>query len=234
MIIGASSGIGRELALLLAAENYLVGITGRRKELLGELQQQDPVKFRTAAFDVIDTDRLIPNLELLLEKLGGLDLLVISAGTGDLNDALDFDIEKRTIDTNVTAFTAIAGWAYRYFENQGYGHLAAISSIAGLRGGRAAPAYNASKAYQVNYLEGLRQKAKNKKLTLSITDIRPGFVATAMAKGEGLFWVAPANKVARQIRHAIHNRKRKVYVTRRWGILAGLVKILPGWLYEKM
>ena len=71
--------------------------------------------------------------------------------------------------------------------DHGGGHLVVITSVGGLRGGGAAPAYNASKAYQINYAEGLRQRVAKSGLPVTITDIRPGLVDTAMAKGEGLF-----------------------------------------------
>lgn len=73
----------------------------------------------------------------------------------------------------------------------------------GCCGGGAAPAYNASKAYQINYAEGLRQRAAKSGLPLPVTDIRPGFVATEMAKGEGLFWVMPVDRVVEGIVRAI-------------------------------
>jgi short-subunit dehydrogenase len=60
--------------------------------------------------------------------------------------------------------------------------------VAGIRGSRQAPSYNATKSYQINYLEGLRQKSRK---SIFVTDIRPGLVDTDMAKGEGLFWVMP-------------------------------------------
>ena len=122
--------------------------------------------------------------------MNGLDLLVLSSGIGELNMDLDFLIEKQTIGTNVVGFTCICDWAFTYFAQQQSGHLTAITSVAGLRGSRYAPAYNATKAYQINYLEALRQKAASLQKNLFITDIRPGFVDTAMAKGEGLFPVA--------------------------------------------
>ena len=93
------------------------------------------------------------------------------------------------------------------FERQDMGHFVAISSIAGIRGSKIAPAYNASKAYQINYLEGLRQKAKRINKPVFVTDIRPGFVDTNMAKGEGLFWVASKERAAKQIFEIIKKRK---------------------------
>ena len=194
IIIGASSGIGKGLAKLLVENDYKVGITGRRTELLNELKQIKPNSFFVKTFDATDTKTSIEKLEELISELGGLDLLILSSGTGELNENLDFEIERKIIDLNVTGFTNIVDRAYRYFEKQGFGHLVAISSIAGIRGSRQAPAYNATKAYQINYLEGLRQKSIKTKKPIYVTDIRPGLVDTKMAKGEGLFWVMPVKK----------------------------------------
>lgn len=186
------------------------------------------------AIDVTDTTLSILELKELVAELGGLDLLIISSGTGESNDNLDFEPEKRTIDTNVTGFTAIADWAFNYFRNQGYGHLVAISSIAGIRGSRQSPSYGATKAYQHNYLQAVRQKAGKLKLPITITDIRPGFVKTDMAKGDGLFWVASVEKAARQMFNALLRKKRVVYVTKRWALVAWMLRRTPNFMYNKM
>lgn len=198
IIIGATSGIGKELAKLLADNNYKVGLTGRRTELLNELKNDNPNSYFIKSFDVTDTKITVKKLDELTTELGGLDLLIISSGTGDINENLDFEIKNRTIQTNVIGFTCVADWTFNYFENQKFGHLVAISSIGGLRGSRQSPAYNATKAYQINYVEGLRQKATKLKDPIFITDIRPGLVGTEMAKGEGLFWVMPVEKTVRK------------------------------------
>jgi short-subunit dehydrogenase len=234
IIIGATSGIGNGLAKLYAENNYKVGITGRRIELLEELKQENPNSILIKTFDITDTRKTIEKLEELTTELGGLDLLVISSGTGEINEKLDFVIEKQTIDTNVIGFTCICDWAFKYFEKQKSGHLVAISSIGGLRGSRQAPAYNATKAFQMNYLEGLRQKATKLKNPIFITDIRPGLVDTEMAKGEGLFWVMPVKKTTRQIFNAIKKKKKVAYVTKRWQIIAALLKRIPGPIYNRM
>jgi len=234
IIIGATSGIGKELAKKLADENYVVGITGRRTELLDELKNEKPNSFYTKTFDITDTNKIVENLEYLTTQLGGLDLLIISSGIGEINESLDFEIEKRTIDTNVLGFTCVTDWTFNYFENQKSGHLVAISSIGGLRGSRQAPAYNATKAYQINYLEGLRQKATKLKEPIFVTDIRPGLVDTKMAKGEGLFWVMPVEKTVRQIFKAIISKKKVAYVTKRWRLIAIILKRIPNTIYDKM
>jgi short-subunit dehydrogenase len=234
IIIGATSGIGKGLAKILADNNYKVGITGRRTELLEDVKSQNPNAYFTRTFDITDTKIIVANLNTLATELGGLDLLIISSGTGDLNEKLDFEIEKRTIETNVTGFTCIANWAFNYFENQKSGHLVAISSVGGLRGSRIAPAYNATKSYQINYLEGLRQKASKLKQQIFVTDVRPGFVDTDMAKGEGQFWVATVEKATRQIFEAIKQKKKIAYVTKRWRLIASILIRVPRPIYDRM
>lgn len=234
IIIGATSGIGKALAKTLINDNYKVGITGRRTELLNELKAENTEKYYIQTLDVADTERAIEAIEKLVEELGGLDLLIISSGTGDINKTLDFQIEKRTIDVNVTGFTSIADWTFNFFKKQKYGHLVVISSVAGLRGEWQAPSYNATKAYQINYAEALRKKAKKVKSQIFVTDIRPGFVNTDMAKGEGLFWVANVDKAVKQIYSAIRQKKRVAYITKRWCFVAMILKRLPNFIYDKM
>lgn len=234
IVIGATSGIGRALAERLAAEGYRVGVTGRREALLEELAATRPDSFCYAAADIMDPAAACAALERLAGELSGLDLCVVSAGTGDLNPGLDYALEEPAIRTNVVGWTAAVDWAYGRFEGQGGGHLVVITSVGGLRGGGAAPAYNASKAYQINYAEGLRQRAAKSRLPLYVTDVRPGFVDTAMAKGDGLFWVMPVEKAVRQIVRAVRRRRRVAVVTRRWRIAAWLLRHMPDGIYLKM
>jgi short-subunit dehydrogenase len=234
IIVGATSGIGKELAKILAYNGYTVGITGRRLDLLEQLKSKNPDKFTIKSFDISIPFENKNHLDSLVNELKGLDMLVISSGTGNSNAELDFKIEKETIDTNVSGVTEIADWAFNFFRNQGFGHLAVISSIAGLRGGRFAPAYGASKAFQINYFEGLRQKAKKLKLPITITDIRPGFVDTAMAKSENKFWVSTPQKAAMQVFSALKRKKKIAYITKRWILIAFIIKRLPKWIHERI
>jgi len=204
------------------------------QELLNEIKKENPNAYAVKSLDVTDTKNTIEKLEELVTEVGGMDLLILSSGTGDLNEHLDFETEKRTIDTNVIGFTCVADWAFNYFENQKFGHLVGISSVGGLRGSRQSPAYNATKAYQINYLESLRQKATKLKMPIFVTDIRPGLVDTAMAKGEGLFWVMPLHKATNQIFRAIIRKRKVAYVTKRWRIIALISRHLPMFIYDKI
>lgn len=234
IIIGASSGIGKELAKILSEDGYSLGLAARRVELLKALQGELKTDSMIKPIDLAQPGEAIKELNELIQTMGNVDLLIISSGTGHLNPELDWDKEKATLDVNVTGFAAAANVALKYFLEQGRGHLVGISSIAALRGSRHAPAYNASKAFVSNYLEGLRSKVRKAKADIAITDIQPGLVDTAMAQGEGLFWVAPPEKAARQIYQKIKRRKTHAYITKRWGIIAVIMKYMPGWIYEKL
>lgn len=230
VIIGATSGIGRELARVMAGAGYSVGIAGRRVDLLLELQKEFPGKINVKRVDVAQPEAMAL-LKELISEMGGTDVVVISSGTGFINKDLEWAKEKATIDVNVSGFAAMANVAFEYFRGAGQGQLVGISSIAAIRGGADAPAYNASKAFVSNYLEGLRQKAARLKLPVTVTEIQPGFVATAMAQGEGLFWVATPAKAARQIFEAIEKKKSHAYITKRWQVIGLLLKLLPDRLY---
>ena len=227
IIIGATSGIGKSLAELLLREGYEVGVTGRREELFQSIKTQETCRIFFKKMDVQDLSTLEPICNELVSQMGGLDLLIISAGIGEENKNLIFDIENSVIKTNIQGFTCMADWGLRYFKQQGYGHLVNISSIAGIRGNGIAPSYNATKAYQINYLEGLRINVKDYGSSITITDVRPGFVDTPMAKGEGLFWVASVQKAAEEIFEAIKQKRKVVYITKRWRLIALFLKVIP-------
>jgi short-subunit dehydrogenase len=233
IIVGATSGIGRKMAELYAANGNMVGITGRRKELLDEIENMFPGKIRTECFDVTGSQN-ISSLTSLIQKIGGLDILIYSSGIGEPAKELDWQLDKLTTDINVNGFIEIANWGFNYFIKQGYGHMAVISSIAANRGNSWAPAYSASKSFQSNYFEALAIKAYRMKKDIGITCIEPGFVATKMAKGNKQFWVVPLEKAARQMITAIEKKKRKVYVSERWWLIAKLMRLLPFWIYKKI
>ncbi|HRF22648.1 MAG TPA: SDR family NAD(P)-dependent oxidoreductase [Chitinophagaceae bacterium] len=234
IIVGASSGIGEAMALQYAAIGHKVGITGRRTALLQNIKTQFPSLIEYECFDVTG-DENIQKLEMLISKLGGLDLIVISAGWGRPSETLNWDIDKKITTTNVNGFIEIANWSFNYFVKQGHGKIAAISSVAANRGSSYSPAYAASKAFESIYCEGLSIKARKLKKEIYITCIEPGFVNTDMAHGgDKMFWIAPVEKASRQIIKAIEKKKRKVYITKRWWLIAKLMRLLPYWIYRKL
>jgi len=230
IVVGATSGIGKELVYALHQNNYIVGAAGRRSNLLEIIKTELQSDIHIKAIDVTNTNAQ-KALRSLIHEMEPVDLIIISSGTGDLNNS--WDTEKHTIETNILGFTSMSNVAFQYFSDKGSGHLVGISSIGAIRGG-AVPAYNASKAYVSNYLQGLRLVAAKQSHEITITEIQPGFVDTQMAKGSGLFWVASPSKAAIQIYSAILRKRKHAYVTKRWRIIAYLLKILPDWIYHKL
>lgn len=234
IIIGGTSGIGKSLLQIYAAPGNKVAIVGRRKAMLKELEERYSPNVITFAADIMQQNQIASAVRYFLAQMSTVDLVVVCAGTGELNPLLDFAIECPTLHTNVLGWTYVIDTFYNILRQQGFGHLVAITSAGGLRGEPQAPAYSASKAYQINYMEALRKKAYKDGNNVNITDIRPGLVATRMAKGENLLWVMPVEKVANQIAKAIRRKRSKVYVTKRWHILAIINKLLPYSLYKRV
>lgn len=233
IIIGGTSGIGKAVADELLANNYKVTITGIHNEVIEEIQDLNNNNLKATFLDCKKKDATVA-LKLLIKQLGGLDLLVFSAGIGNLNKDLGYEVENEANLLNVLGFTEVSDWCYRYFLNQGHGHYVAISSLSGIFGSRVAPAYHAAKAYQISYLEGLRQKANKSGKAIYITDVRPGFVDTAITEGKKTFWSATCVKASSQIFSLIRRKKSVGYVSKRWLFIACFIKILPRWLRNRM
>jgi len=187
------------------------------------------------SFDVQDLGQVEHHFNAVITELKTIDLIIHCAGIGYENPELEWQLEFDTIATNVISATKIYGLSFRLFKQQGFGHLVGISSIASLRGNRHAPAYFASKAFQVNYLESLYFKTKEVKSgRVFVTDIRPGYIDTRMALGDDIFWMASLRKASTQIYSAIKRRKRKVYISKRWLLIALVLKFVPSWIIKKI
>lgn len=234
IIIGATTGIGKALAELYISQGHEVTITGRRISLLEELQSTYPnQKIHISTIDVADIENARKTMQHLVEKNGGIDKVIINAGVGF--GKASFEEEIKTIDINVRGFVAIARWSYDYFKSKGGGHIIGISSLAALRSSPYAPEYHASKAFVSSYMQGLRLRSVKNRHQITVTDIRPGFVDTPMTKqNKGMFWVATPEKAAKQIADAIESKKNVAYITKRYFLLAILMKLFPEWLLAKI
>lgn len=231
IIIGASSGLGFEVAKLLLDDGWQLGVAARRLSLLEQLKMQCPDRIETARIDVVQADAEAGMLKLI-ERLGGVDLFFYSSGIGRQNEALQPETELSTVCTNALGFTRMVGAAYRYMAEHGGGHIAAISSIAGTKGLGVAPSYSATKAFQNIYLQALRQQANMRRLDIAITDIRPGFVATALLGDNPRYPILMDVKhVARLIVKAVKKRKRVCVIDWRWRIITALWSLVPNRLW---
>ena len=222
------------MAIDLANNGYSLGLVARRTELLASIADSLPTSVLTRTVDVTNGEKAEQILSALIEEMGDVDLVVLSSGVGFSNPNLDWDKEAETIEVNVTGFARMVNVVVHHFSTKRKGHLVGISSISGVRGNGAAPAYGASKSFETNYLQAIRHRFAKSKVPVYVTTVQPGFVNTAMAKGEGLFWVAPVEIASRQILEAIRKRKSNVYVTKRWRLVAWLLKVLPDSIYHKL
>jgi short-subunit dehydrogenase len=206
----------------------------RRTDLLAHLRAElaGPCVIKTV--DVSQPALAMPLLRELIEELGDVELFIVCAGTGFDNTALEWEPEREMIAVNVLGFAGLVNVAVAHLETRRSGHLVGISSLAALRGNGVAPAYAASKAFVSNYLQGVRYRFNKMKLPIVVTDVQPGFVDTRMAKADRPFWVASPQTAARQVAAAIRRRKQRVYVTRRWRLIAWLLRILPDAVYSKL
>ena len=233
IIIGATSGIGREVAKLYIAQGWQVGVAGRRAEELESLRKEAPEQVSSEVLDVTLEDAPC-RLQSLIDKVGGMDIFLLSSGIGKQNPTLTPDIELKTAATNVEGFIRLTTAAYHYFEKQGYGHIAAISSIAGVKGLGIAPAYSATKRFQNTYLDALDQLSRMNGLNIRFTDIRPGFVATPLLKDDNYPLLMKAPQVATCIVKAINKKKRIVVIDWRYRILVFFWKLIPHWIWVRL
>lgn len=233
IIIGASSGIGKEVAHLLLADGWQLGVAARREEQLLELKALAPERINVMKIDVTDSDageRLLS----LIRQVGGMDLYFHASGIGKQNRTLDAGIELRTMETNAVGFTRMIGTAFRYFAEQGGGHIAAITSIAGTKGLGPAPSYSATKALQATYLQALEQQAHQRGLPIRFTDIRPGFVDTALLNGDFKYpMLMRPEAVARDIVRSIYRHRHVRIIDWRYRIMTFFWRLIPNGIWRR-
>lgn len=263
IVMGATSGIGMEVASLLAQRGWQVGIAGRRIERLEEVKRNTNLlisesskasKGEIACYQQIDvTSPEAPSLLLkLIEKLGGMDLYFHSSGIGWQNNSLDIEKEMKTVETNGLGFVRMVDTAFNWFAQQNLGQepgqgqrqgkdrscetyrIACITSIAGTKGLGAAPAYSATKRFQNHYLECLTQQAHMRHLPITITDIRPGFVKTDLIAGSNYPLQLTPQEVALQIVNAIERGKSVKTIDWKYSILVALWRMIPRWIWTRL
>ena len=232
IIVGASSGLGWELAIQLADKGYQLGVMGRREALLNELVEKLPGTHFIQATDVSNAEQSQTELEKLIARMGDVELIVLSSGVGLFENKLEWAAEREMIDVNVRGFAALTIIAMEHFTRRGAGHLAGISSMAAHIFGAKTVTYHATKAFVSNYLAGMRQRAIRSGLPITITTIEPGFIKTPMVHGNPL-WMAPVEKGVTQMVAGLLNKKNHIYITKRWRYVAFVADLMPHWLLRK-
>ena len=234
IVIGASSGIGREVSRLLLADGWTVGVAARREDRLLELKASSPANVEVMRIDVQAAaagERLLE----LVKRLGGVSLFVYCSGVGWQNAGLEPAPELATVDVNVKGFTAMVGTMFNYMAANLGGDIAVISSVAGTKGLGVAPSYSASKVYQNTYIQALEQLSNMRRLHIRFTDIRPGFVDTDLLSGGGHYpMLMDKTVVARHIVRAIYAHRHVCVIDWRYRVLVALWRAIPSWLWRKL
>ena len=236
IVMGATSGIGYEVAKVLAKRGWRVGVAGRKEDILAQMVDgTDGI----VAYEVIDvtTPDAVDGLHRLIDKMGSMDMYFHSSGIGYQNTELDADKELRTIETNCLGMARLTGEAFRYFEQHPEieGQIAVISSIARTKGLGAAPAYSASKRFTSHYLESLSQLKTIKGIqNIHISDIRPGFVKTPLIEGSNFPMQLAAGKVAVSIVNGLERRKHVITVNWLYRLLVFFWQMIPRFMWIRM
>ena len=234
IVIGASSGMGREVAKLLSMQGYTVGLAARRLPLLQSLQQELPNPSHIKQLDVTATDAR-EKLQELIDEMGGLDLIVIAI-SAYLDNRRGWTEQRRTLVTDSMAFIAMADVAFKYFIQQNSGHLVGISSTSGLRGSASSPVYSGSKACIMYYMEGMRNYMIQNNINVQVTDIIPGFVAvehSALGADPSAYCEITCGQAGQEILAAIKAQKKTAIIPSSIWWVAIILKYAPDWLYNR-
>lgn len=241
IIIGATSGIGREVARHLARHGVVLGIAGRRRERLEELREElGSERLFTAEIDVT-MESSTEALDRLIADVGTPDLLLYAAGIGKQNPTLDLRIECDTIMTNSLGMVRLVDHFLGYVKREPMycakhpAHIAVITSVAGTRGMGSAPAYSATKSMQSCYLTALSQHVRMEHIPAIFSDIRPGFVATEILNPEKRYpMLMSSDKAARCILRGLRKKRRIIIFDWRFKLLVHLWRLIPRPIWERL
>lgn len=235
VIVGATSGIGLEVARLLAARGAVLGLAGRNIEPLRPLEEQyGRGRILTASIDVTATDAPV-RLAALVRDLGGMDIYLHAAGIARDNPDMLAAPDMKVIDTNVTGFTRMMTAVLAIYRILGgRGRIAAITSIAGSRGIASMASYCASKSYERVYMQAMSQYVRRRGMKVKVTDLRPGWVSTPLlAQGGRYPLMVSAERAAALIVEALVKAPHVAYIPERWRWVGMAWHMLPAWLWDR-
>jgi len=232
IIIGASSGIGAEMATQLSRKGYQLGLMARRENLLEDLVSNLEGEHQVMPIDLKNFEEAEQQMNQMIALLDDVDLIVLNSGVGAQEYQLDWIYQKQVIDVNVSGLVLMSTISMDYFIKRGRGHIVGVSSIAAHVSSGLALTYCASKAFVSSYLNGLRSRVRNSKLPIIITTIEPGYVDTPMVKGSPP-WTAPVDKAVRQMIAGIENKRQHIFITRRYRLVVWMLKLIPNWVIRR-
>lgn len=243
IVVGASSGVGAEIARQLAADGCAVALLARREAELREVAAAIAAAGRgraiTRAHDVRHAHAVPALFDELVRELGGLDLLVYAAGIMHLPREGEYDAarDREELEVNLLGAMAWTTPAAALFEAKRAGTILAISSIAGERGRRSFPAYSTSKAGLTAWMEALRNRVS--RYGVNVVTVKPGFMDTRVLdqverKPGPMLITPPARAAALILAAARRGTSASVFVPFIWWPIALIVRNLPSFVFRRL
>lgn len=228
-ITGASSGIGRALAVELACEGWEVAISARSKDDLLALEDTVPGRIFAFPVDVTNAAAVARAFRLIEDGLGPVDLAVFSAGTYARDDVRDFNAARFSsiVNLNLLGTVHCLEVAMVHMLARGSGHIAVVASTAGLVGLPGAAAYGASKAALITMCEALYPDLRKQGIDLSL--INPGFVDTPLTKKNDfpMPFLVPADKAAAIIARGLKARRYEIIFPWQMAMAMKALRLMP-------
>lgn len=239
LIIGATSAIAEATARNFAQDGDRLFLAARNPERLAavanDLKTRGATQVETVAMDANDTARhaaLISQAEAALE---GLDTILIAHGTLSDQKACEASFEKtlEELQTNCLSVISLLTLVANRFEEQKYGTIAVISSVAGDRGRQSNYVYGTAKAAVSTFLQGLRNRLYRSGVT--VITVKPGFVDTPMTAGfrKGPLWVSP-EQVGKGIYRGIQRKSGVIYLPWFWRWIMLVIRLIPESIFKRL
>ena len=235
-ITGASSGIGKALAIKFAKEGWKVAISARRENLLNEIAKIHSNIF-SYPLDVTDSEKCKLVFNNIKEKFKSIDISFFSTGIHDPKSekSLDLDKVRQIMEVNFFGTVNSINAVYKYYKERKSGQISIVSSVAGYRGLPAGGAYCASKSALTSFTESLNFDMKRKNVRVSL--ISPGFIKTPMTDQND--FPMPMIKTPEFAAEEIYNGLVKknafeIHFPKSFTFIMKILQILPNWAYFKL
>jgi short-subunit dehydrogenase len=235
-ITGASSGIGRSLAIKFANEGWQVAASARRENLLKELNSVNS-NIHSFPLDVTDSENCIAVFDKIIEKVKNIEICVFCTGIHDPKSETSLNIEKikKIMEVNYFGTINSINSIYNYFKEKKSGHISMVSSVAGYRGLPAGGAYCASKSALTTYAESLYFDMKRSNVRVSV--IHPGFIKTPMTDQNNfpMPMIKSPEFAANEIFKGLTKSNAfEIHFPKSFTFIMKILKVMPNWLYFKI
>lgn len=239
LILGASSAVGRALAIAFARQGDRIFLAARNTTELERIQRDLQIRFQAevqvGVIDAEDTGAHEAFITRVLSDIDGLDVVIFAIGQlGDQPQSSHHPAEAlRLIDVNFRAAVSLLAPLANYLEEQRSGAIIGITSVAGDRGRQSNYVYGAAKGGFSLYLQGLRNRLEG--MGVKVYTVKPGFIDTSMTYGlSGLFLVASPDRIATSISELPGKASGVYYLPWFWRWIMLIIKLIPEFIFKKM